>query len=68
MEYGKTRNDYFHDNAFKNNIKLKKYYAEIFSETTSIEIKIQHKGRNRQLSMEGIAVEYFTNSFEPSSN
>ena len=30
----------FPDNASKNNIKLKKYYAEKFSKTASIEIKI----------------------------
>ena len=35
---------------------------------TSIEIQIQHWGGNRQLSVEGIAVEYFANSVDPGSN
>ena len=38
MECEKTRNDYFHDNQYKNNLKLKKDYAEKFTETTGIEI------------------------------
>ena len=67
MECGKTRNYCYH-NAPKNNIMLKKYYAEKFSETTSIEIQIQLWGGNRQLSMEGIAVEYFTKSIDPGRN
>ena len=47
--------------------KLNKYYAEIFSETTGIEILSQHWCENRQLSMEGIAVEYFPNLIDPGS-
>ena len=38
MVLGKTRNDSFHDNASKINIKLKKYYSEKLNETTGIEI------------------------------
>ena len=33
-----------------------------------MEIQSQHLGGNRQLSMEGIAVEYFTSSFDSSNN
>ena len=40
-------------------LKLKKDYAEKFSEATGIEIQSQHWGGNIQLSMEGIAIEYF---------
>ena len=32
-------------------MKLKKFYSEIFSETTGIEIQSQHWGGNRKLSM-----------------
>ena len=39
-------------------LKLKKYYFEKFSETIDKEVQIQHWGRNRQLSMDGIALEY----------
>ena len=39
-------------------INIKKYCTEKFSETTDIEIKSQHWGENRKLSMEGIVVEY----------
>ena len=54
MKFGRTRNYYFQvDGEF---FKLKKYYAEKFSETTSIEIQSQHWGGNIQLSMEGIDV------------
>ena len=49
-------------------IKLRKYYAEKFSKTTGIEIKRQCWGGNRQLSMEDISVEYFTNSIDTGSN
>ena len=56
MEYEKTRN-YFFMIMHKNNIKLKKDYAEKFNEKTGIEIQSQHWGGNRQLSMEDIAVE-----------
>ena len=59
IEYGKTRNNCFHDNALKI-LKLKKDYSEKFSKATGIEIQSQHWGGNRQLSIEGIAVEYFT--------
>ena len=41
-----TKNDYFHDNAPKINIKLKKYHEELFIETTGIEIQIQRWGGN----------------------
>ena len=47
---------------------MKTYYAEKFSETTGIEIQSQHWGVNRQLSMEGIAVEYVPLSIDPSNN
>ena len=52
----------------KENMKLKKYYAENFREITGIEIQSQHWGGNMQLSMEGIAVEYFPNSVHTDSN
>ena len=68
MDCGKTIKDSFHDNAPKNNIKLKKDYAEKFSETTSIEIQSQHWGGNRQLSMEGISVECFPSPIDPGIN
>ena len=51
----------FYDNSSKNNIKLRKDYAEKFNETNGIEIQSQHLGGNRQLSMEVIADEYLTN-------
>ena len=35
----------------------KNYYNEKFSATSGVEIKSQHWGGNRQLSMEGISVE-----------
>ena len=60
MEFWNTRNDCYHNNALEN-IKLKKNYAKFFSKTTDNEIKSQHWKGNRQLSMEGIVVEYFTN-------
>ena len=62
MEYGKTRNGCLCNNASNNNIKFKKDYAEKKSELTGIDIQTQHWGGNRQLSMEGIAVEYFSTS------
>ena len=40
-------------------LDLSKDYAIKFSETTGIEIQTQHWCGNRQLSMEGISVEYF---------
>ena len=39
-----------------------------FSKTTGIEIQSQHQGENRQLSMQGIAVEYFPDSLNIGSN
>ena len=59
---------FFCGNASKNNIKLKKSYAEKFIKTTGIEIRGQHWGGKRQLSMEIIAVEYFPNSVDPGNN
>ena len=56
MECGKTRNDFLRNNASNIYIKLKKYYAEKFNETTGIEIPSRNSGGNSQLSMEGIAV------------
>ena len=58
----------FHGNASKNNIELKKDYAEKSSETTGIEIQSQHWDGNRMLLMEGNAVEYFPYSIHPGSN
>ena len=45
-------------------LKLKKYYAEKFSETTGKEIQSQHWGGNRKLSTEGIAVDYFSDTVD----
>ena len=63
-----TRNDCLRANAPKNNIKLKKDYAKKFSEATGVEIQSQHWGGNRQLSMEGIAVECFPTSVDIGNN
>ena len=60
MECGKTRCDYFQDNGWKY-FKLKKGYAETFSEITGIENQTQHCSGNRQLSIELIDVVYFLN-------
>ena len=68
MEFGKTRNDCFHCNASKNNMKLNKHYAKKISNSTSIEIQIQHWGGNRQSSMEVTAIEYFPSLFDPGNN
>ena len=68
MELGKTRNDCFCANELKNNIKFRKDYEEKFSEATSIEIQSQHWVGYRQLSMEGIFVEYFPTSIDTSNN
>ena len=68
MEYGKNRNYCFRENASKININSRNNYAEKFSKTTGIEIQSQHWGRNIQLSMEVIAVEYFPISIYPGSN
>ena len=67
IEYGKTRDNCFHDNALKN-LKLKKDYSEEFSKATGIEIQSQHWGENRQLSKEGISVEYFPSSVDTGNN
>ena len=50
------------------NIKVNKGYVEKIRETTGTEIQSQHWGGNTKLSMEGIAVEYFTNSIDHGSN
>ena len=42
IKSGKTRNDFFHNTASKNNINLKKDYAEKFSKKTGIEIQSQY--------------------------
>ena len=47
---------------------IKKYYAKKNSQKNRIEIKIQHWGGNIQVSMEGIAVEYFPNSIDTGRN
>ena len=52
----------------ENNLKLNKECAEKFSKTTGIEIQSQHWSGNKQLSMEGIAVEYFPKSIDTGSN
>ena len=44
----------------KKKLKLKEDYSEKSSETASIEIQSQRWGGNRNLSMEGISVVYFT--------
>ena len=49
-------------------IKLKKDYAEALSQKTGIRTQSQYWGENKKLSMEGIAVEYFTNSVDHGSN
>ena len=46
MECEKTRNDYFRANVSKNNTSLRKYYADKFRATTSIEIQSQNWGGN----------------------
>ena len=61
MECGNTRNDHFNESSWENSLELKKYYAEKIGKTTGKEIQIQHWSVNSQLSMEGIAVEYFPN-------
>ena len=48
--------------------KIKEILCRKFSETTDIEIQIQHCGVNMELSMEGIVVEYFSNSDDPCRN
>ena len=49
-------------------LEFKKDYAEKFSKATGKEIHIQPWGGNRQLSMEGIAVEYFPTSIDNVNN
>ena len=68
MECGNTRNDYFQVTSGKNNLNLKKYYAENFSKTTGTEIKIEHWGENRKLSMKVIAVKYVPNWVDSGGN
>ena len=68
MECGKTRNDPFHENSWKNHLKLYQQYAEKFSETAGIEIQSQHWCGNRKLSMEEIDVGQFPNSVDPVIN
>ena len=68
MECGNTRNDFFRDNSSNNHLKFKKDNDEKSREATSIEIHIQHWGGNRQLSIEGIAVEYFPTSVDNYNN
>ena len=67
MECEETRNDFSRDNALKK-IKFKKDYAEIFSKANGIEIQSQYWSENRQLSMEGIAVEYFPTYIDTGKN
>ena len=43
-------------------MKLKKYCAEKFIESTGIEIQSQHWGDNRKLSIKVIVLEYFPNT------
>ena len=45
-----------------------KDYAEKFSETTIIQVQSQHWGGNKQISMENIDVEHFTNPVDPGFN
>ena len=52
----------------KKQYKVKEILCRKFRETTGIEIQSQHWGGNRQLSTEGIAVEYFTISLHPVRN
>ena len=51
-----------------NNLKLMRYYAEKFRKITGIEVQSQHWGGKRKFSMEGISVEYFSNSVDRDSN
>ena len=64
MECGKTRND-FHDNASTHIYKVKERICRKIQRRAGIEIQSQHWGVNRELPMEGISVEYFTNSVDP---
>ena len=68
MECGKSGYDCFRDNASKNNLNFEKDYAEKFSKANSIELHSKHWGGNIQLSMEGIAVEYFPTSVDIGNN
>ena len=47
---------------------FRKDSAETFSEATGIEIQSQHWGGNRELSMEGIAVECFPTFIDTGNN
>ena len=40
-------------------IRVGKYYTEIYSESKSIQIQSQNWGRENQLSMEGVTLDYF---------
>ena len=48
--------------------KVKEKLCRKFQWKTGIEVQSKDWGGNRQLSMEGIAVEYFMNSINPGSN
>ena len=68
MKCRNTKNYYSHDNVSIINLYLNKYSAEKFNKTTGIEIQSQRWGGNRQLSIEGIDVEYFPISIDPGVN
>ena len=68
MECDRTRNDFFCENSWKNNLKLKKDYAEKFNKATGIAIQIRHWDGYRRLSIERIDVVYFPNSVHPDRN
>ena len=40
-------------------IRVRKYYAEKYSESTSVQIQSQHWGGKLQLSMKVVALDYF---------
>ena len=48
--------------------KVEEILCRKIRKTNGKEIQIQNWGINRQLSMEGIAAEYFPNSVHPGSN
>ena len=64
---GKTRNNYFHENSWGNNLKFKKEYAKNLAKQL-VRIKSQYWGGNSHLSIEVISVEYFPNSVDPGNN
>ena len=49
-------------------MRFKKDYAEKFNKVIGIEIQGQYWGGNRQISMEGIAVEYLATSVDIGNN